>query len=200
MKNKMILTASIFVLMMLFTACNAAVQTPATSSPEESTVPAFPTEDVLPTSAPSIPLTTYEDTASGFTFDYPADWMLDSIILGERAPTGYQITSWAHDPGMVAEVPEGGTIINIAVQQWDPRGDLTAFIENRKLAWEASGITIMKEENLTLGNGLPAVIFVVIGADDVQGYFLMSTLGENYLVVSGSGDQAMIDLVARSVR
>lgn len=200
MKNNFIRSVFMLILIVLLAACNTAVPTPVNEQPVESTIPALPTETATTTRTPAISLTTYQDTASGFSFDYPTGWMLDKIVLGTRAPVGYQITSWSHDPGLISEVPADGTIIDIAVQQWDPKGDLMAFVESRKQAWDASGITITKTEDITLGNNMPAKIFFIQGTDGSEGYFLISTLGDNYLVVSGNGDLQQIDLIARSIR
>lgn len=182
----------------------AAEPTTAEQTAGESTAAPTATDAppaVTPTPQPTaVAMTTHTDAESGFTFDYPADWMLDSIVLGSRAPAGYQLTSWSHDPGMVSEVPADGTIMNIAVQLWDPKGDLSAFVENRKTAWEASGIAILSEEEIVLGNGSPARAFTVQGSDQALGYFLFTILGENYLVASGNGDLESIALVSKSIR
>jgi hypothetical protein len=152
-----------------------------------------------PTSTPALALSTHQDPTYGYSFDYPASWMLDEIKLGERAPAGYQLTSWIHAPGMVSEVIEGGTIMNISIQLWEPKGDLHAFVEHRKLAW-VSPTTIVSEEDATLSNGSPAKVFIVRGADGAESYVLLTTLGEDYLFASGDGDLQMLDLVARSIR
>jgi len=55
----------------------------------------------------AIELVSYRDPESSLAFDFPAGWMLDKVVMGERAPSGFQLTSWAHEPGMVSEVPEG---------------------------------------------------------------------------------------------
>jgi len=200
MRNNLFLSVCVGVLSLLLAACNSVTPSSPVGEPVESTVAAMPTETAMPTDTPSVALTMYQDTASGFSFEYPTEWMLDTIVLGTRAPAGYQITSWTHDPGIISEVPAGGTIIDIIVQLWDPKGNLDAFVEHRKLAWDASGSKIIQTENLTLGNNMPAKIFIIKGTDGSEGYFLLSTLGENYLVVSGNGDLQKIDLVARSIR
>jgi hypothetical protein len=145
-------------------------------------------------------IATHTDETYSYTFDYPSNWMLDEIVLGSRAPGGYQLTSWAHEPGMVSEVPAGGTLINIFVQLWDPKADLPAFITQHKSAWEASSIEIVSEESLTLANGQPAVEFVTRALDGGPGYFLFTLNGEDYLVASGSGDLDLIRFTARSLR
>lgn len=153
-----------------------------------------------PTEMIATEIATHTDETYGYTFDYPSNWMLDAIALGSRAPGGYQLTSWAHEPGMVSEVPADGTIINIFIQLWDPKADLPAFIAQRKAAWEASSIEIISEESLTLANGQPAVEFVTRALDGALGYFLFTRNGEDYLVASGSGDLDLIRFTARSLR
>ena len=152
------------------------------------------------TASPGPVMLTHHDEQYGFSFDYPADWMLDAVKLGDRAPAAYQLTSWAHDPGMVAGVPAGGSIMGINVQLWDPKGDLDAYAAQRRLAWEASALTILREEEIILANGNRALTGVIAEAEQGQGYFLFTTLGENYLSATGDGDVAMLELIGRSIR
>jgi len=100
----------------------------------------------------------------------------------------------------VSEVPADGTIMNILIQLWDPKADLPAFIAQRKAAWDASGIEIVSEADVTLASGQPAKEFVTVASDGSSGYFLFSVIGEDYLVASGNGDIELIRLVARSLR
>jgi hypothetical protein len=51
-----------------------------------------------------------------------------------------------------------------------------------------------------LSDGRPARAFVVAGSDGAQGYFFFTTLGDNYLVLSGSGDLDLLAEIARTVR
>lgn len=152
-----------------------------------------------PANTPAPALNTHQDPSYGYSFDYPSEWMLDEIRLGDRAPAGYQLTSWTHPPGMVSEVFPGGTIMNISIQLWEPRGDLGAFVEHRKSGWQSSA-TIVSEAEATLQNGNPAKVFVILGSDGTPGYALLTTMGEDYLFASGSGDIELLDLVARSIR
>jgi hypothetical protein len=140
------------------------------------------------------------DEVRAYTFDYPAAWTLDPLSFGERAPGGYQLTSWAHEPGMVSEVPAGGTLLNIFVQLWDPKADLPAFVAQHKSAWEASSIEIISEESLTLANGQSAVEFITRSQDGALGYFLFTLNGEDYLTASGRGDLELLRFTARSLR
>lgn len=210
MKHFTKLSMPLLSLGLLLVACVTTQPVPITQptntalplEPLETDTPAAPAETVPPdpTATPAVELTTYQDVIYAFEFDFPSAWMLDSLVLGSRAPSAYQLTSWAHEPGMISDIPEHGTMMNIAVQFWDPKADLHAFIGQRITAWEASGISIVNEEDLILANGNAAKSFVVKVSDNSESYFLFTTLGENYLVASGSGDLEMCDLVARSIR
>jgi hypothetical protein len=174
-----------------------------TSEPAGMGMP-VPTSDGEPVSTPTemiaIDSITHTDETFAYTFDYPSTWMLDAIVFGSRAPGGYQLSSWLHEPGMVSEIPVDGTIMDILIQLWDPKADLAAFVEQRKTAWDASGIEIVSEEDVTLSNGQPAKEFIVMGGDGAASYNLFSILGENYLVAGGSGDIELIRQIARSLR
>ena len=147
----------------------------------------------------AVELTTHTDETYGYTFDFPSAWMLDAVVYGSRAPGGYQITSWTHEPGMISEVLPDGTVVNILLQLWDPKADLAAFIEQRKSAWLNSDFEIIFEEPVTLAGDKPAMEFVTTSQG--QGtYTLFTTLGENYLVVSGTGDLEAVRSVAWSLR
>jgi len=170
------------------------------SPPVDMGMPVLPQVDKpISTEMVVIELASYQDPKSGLAFDYPATWVLDEVVLGSRAPFGIQLTSWTHEPGMISEVPEEGTSLNILAQQWDPKGDLLAFSENRKIAWENSGFIILSENSLSLANGQPAVEYFV-QSPDISAYHLFSTLGGDYLVVSGSGNLESITQIAHSIR
>ncbi len=203
------------ILIVLLTACSPALtpqtgQTPPpapmtepTSVPLDTGMPVPPSDGEPATAVPEMIVADtlfHTDETYAYTFDYPVEWMLDPVTFGARAPGGYQLTSWPHEPGMVSEVPAGGTIMNILVQLWDPKADLPAFIAQRKADWDASGIEIVSEADVTLASGQPAKEFVTVASDGSSGYFLFSVIGEDYLVVSGNGDIELIRLVARSLR
>lgn len=147
----------------------------------------------------AIELTTHTDETYGYTFDYPSAWMLDAVAFGSRAPGGYQLTSWQHEPGMISEMLPDGTVVNILVQFWDPKADLSAFIAQRRSAWLNSGIEIVFDESVKLAGEKPAREFVTTSQGE-RGYTLFTTLGENYLVVSGTGDLEAVRKVAWSLR
>lgn len=164
---------------------------------EPTALPA-PTETTIP--APAFDAATYRDESSGFEFDYPAGWTLDGGEGGSRG-SYVQFYSWDWQPGDPIEpLPVGETILTVTVQLWDPKNDLQAFVEQRKLAWEASGISILSEDRLILSSDRPAAEFTVQGADGAQAYFLLTTVGEQYLVFSGSGDLNQLAEIARTLR
>lgn len=172
-----------------------ATQELPTSQP--TALPA-PTETPIPVLAPN--KVTYRDDANGFEFDYPAGWAFDGGEGGSRG-SYVQFYSWDWKPGDPIEpLPPGGTILSVTNQLWDPKNDLEAFINQRKQAWDASGISIQSEERLTLAGDRPAAQFTVQGVDGAQAYFLLTTNGENYLVLSGSGDLNLLSEIAQTLR
>ena len=164
----------------------------------ESTATPLPTETPLP--QPAFDATTYRDGEAGFEFDYPAGWTFDP---GERQSRGYyvQFYSWDWQPGNpIDPLPDGGTVLSVTVQLWDPKNDLEALINQRKLAWDASGISIISEERLFLVGDRPAAQFIVQGVDGAQAFFLLTTNGEDYLVLSGNGDLSLLAEIAHTVK
>jgi hypothetical protein len=168
-------------------------QPPATEPPvaeATSTVPA----------GPSFEVATYRNETSGFEFDYPAGWYVgpdQQYSRGGITP----FTSWERPIDVLPDVtPPGETRFDATVQLWDPKGDLEAFVAQRMMAWDASGIVVASEESWTLSDGRPARAFVVTASDGAQGYFFFTTIGEDYLVLSGSGDLALLAEIAHTVR
>lgn len=163
-------------------------------------VEVIPTPTASPIPEPAFPKATYQDTTNNFEFDYPAGWAFDS---GEHQSRGYyvQFYSWDwHPDDPIDSPPPEGTVLAVTVQFWDPKNDLEAFTNQRKLAWDSSGISILSEEQLFLAGDRPAVQFTVQGIDGSQGFFLLTTNGENYLVLSGNGDLSLLAEIARTLR
>lgn len=206
-------TLFVLLLLSLTTACGfirpqetplpaSAGEVPIDSPVMDTGMPVPPADSESATAVPEMivpALTTHTDEAYGYTFDYPSSWMLDAVVFGSRAPGGYQITSWQHEPGMISDALPDGTMMNIVLQLWDPKGDLAAFIAQRKFAWENSGIEVIFEKDVALAGEKPAKEFVT-RSQDQGSYTLFTTLGENYLVVSGTGDLEAIRRVAWSLR
>jgi hypothetical protein len=157
-----------------------------------------PTETSVP--EPAFEATTYRDEKAGFEFDYPVGWAFDP---GEQHSRGYyvQFYSWDWHPGdQFDSTPPGETVLSVTVQLWDPKNDLEAFIDQRKLAWDSSGISILSEERLDLTGDRPAAQYIVQGSDGAQAFFLLTTNGENYLVLSGNGDLGLLADISHTLR
>ncbi len=151
--------------------------------------------------APAGETTTYRDESAGFAFDYPSSW----TILGDPQPgaRGYilQLVSWPYIPGeSTEERPPGGARLDVSVLDWDPKQDLAAYIEVRKQAWAASGISIVSEETELLPGDHPAMRFGVTSPNgSEQSFFLLTTVGDQYLTLSGYGDLQAIDAIAQTL-
>lgn len=137
----------------------------------------------------------------GFEIQYPIDWMVDEGVLGSRA-FGASLTSWQHPAGQIEEVPEGETITSVTIYQWDPKNVLDAYIQTRmRDAWSASGIQILSEEEIILGGDREAMIFTVRNEADMgEAFFLAALAGDDYLVLSGSGDLGLLKEIALTGR
>ena len=161
-----------------------------------------PAPEPTPTEAagPAFEAATYRDEVAGFAFDYPAGWVVGPIEQYARGGIT-AFTSWQRPADVLPdEAPAGETRLDATVQLWDPQGDLQAFVDQRMLAWDASGIAVVSEDGWALSDGRPARAFVVSGADGAQAYFFLTTLADKYLVLSGSGDLALLEAIARTVR
>lgn len=164
------------------------------------TVEVIPTPTETPVSQLAFEATTYRDEETGFEFDYPVGWAFDP---GEHQSRGYyvQFYSWDWQPGDVIETtPAGETILSVTVNYWDPKNDLEAFVNQRKTGWDASGTSILSEEHIMLDGEKPATQFIVQGADGTQTFILFTTIGEQYLTLSGNGDLDLLANVAHTLR
>jgi hypothetical protein len=180
---------------LLISAC-----TPSTPvvRPPEPTAAALPTLPAPPTQeTPAFVPATYRDDINGFELDYPSDWSLDpNSAVGTR---GSQAQLFS--PGTTAEalVP-GGSRLSITVYQWDPKGDLSAYVAQRRLAWDASGFEVRNGSLTQLADGRPASDFFIETSDGVPAYFLLTTLGDQYLQLAGEGDLVLLQSIARTLR
>jgi hypothetical protein len=167
---------------------------PTENAATQITTMQVPTEvpTIAPTDKPMEPqlsfeAVTYQDKDAGFAFEHPADW---GVGFQETQSRGYVVQLQDAD----------GPRLDVVVLLWDPKGDLPAFLEVRKTAWESSDIAIQEEQTITLANGQEAVYYVVEGRDGVQGFFFFTTLYDRYLQLSGSGDLSLLAEIARTVR
>lgn len=194
-------------LVLLLGACQLAA--PGAPTPgafpqvELVTLAAAPTFETVPTQ--TLPLltfeaATYQDESAGFSLQYPASWMLDDSLGGGSRASLVQFSSWQHTPGDYDNPPAGGSVLSVQVITWDPKGDLEAFIATRKIAWQSSGITLLSEERGEHESGRQLASFEVQGSDGEQAFFFFTTLGEQYLSLSGWGDLAVLQEISRTLR
>lgn len=170
----------------MLSACNQVVEVPAT--PEVMTItetplitePA-PVETIEPEKFPAV----YLDSAAGIQIFFPGDWSISpDQVLGERGSQTALLS-----PGSSLEtLAEGGSRVVLVTYIWDPKNDLDAFVYQRKIAWEASGFSILKKETRDLGSDRRLVIFDIETAEMAKVLFAFTNSGENYLQISGDGD------------
>ena len=140
----------------------------------------------------------YRAETRGFELDYPADWTAVPIgVIGSRGSFG-QVFS----PGGTAEkLAAGGSRVNITVYDWDPKSDLAAYVTHRRSNWDpAGGQQVPQESAGDLADGSKYSSFVVQGSDGQQSYFLFTTLGQQYLEISGEGNLALVEEIAHTLR
>lgn len=172
------------------TLTEVATATSAASPP--TPVPSTtPTEQAISTPA-IVKLTfkaqTYRDEASGFELDYPDGW--DPPQLLERQARG----------SIVQASLNGQVMLDIVTLQWDPANDLEAYTEVRERAFEGSGFTILGKEQVGLGEDWRGLEYRVETLNGDQAYFFFTTLGDQYLQLSGSGDLDQLAAIASTVR
>lgn len=142
----------------------------------------------------------YRDESAGFEFFYPAGWTAEGPqVVGER---GYiaQFTSYPPAQGEYPDPPlEGSTQLQAAVMSWDPKGDLDAYINQRKQGWALSGNEVLAEQQHVLAGDLRAASFV-IDSFGTKEFFLLAALGDKYLVISGQGDTDLVQEIALTLR
>jgi len=138
----------------------------------------------------------FVDEDAGVKLYHPADWtVLPREQVGDRGSQAALLS-----PGSTLEqVTEGGSRITLVLYKWDPKNDLTAFVAQRELAWEASGFEFNRQENFLLEDGREVVWFQVMVGDDSKVLFAFTTAGEDYLQVAGEGDLELIEEILLSL-
>jgi len=206
---------AVLVLVLWLASCSAPEPTPApeaTSAPESvesSGMPIIPVgsepaatemivvpEGKIP--AASFESQTYVDETVGFALDYPANWTATESMVGDRGSQTLLLST--PEIAELAELPAGATRVSVTVYQWEPKNDLAAFVEVRKTAWDASGFTILEEEEPVLDLGLAAKQFVVQTPDGKQVLFLFAAVGDQYLSIGGEGDLDLVKEIAGRLR
>lgn len=140
---------------------------------------------------------TYINDTAGFALDYPAGWTVNEAVVGPRGSQVQFLSS--PDLTNASVLPEGAARLSATVYQWEPKNDLAAFVENQKTAWDASGFSILDEQTLTLELGLPATQFTV-QTPETKVLFLITAIGDQYLVLSGEGNLELVKEIVQRVR
>lgn len=203
------ITLILIVLVLSLAACAApatpSIASEATLMPMDSNMPVpgvSVTEAIVEPQgklpAPSFESLTYINEAVGFAIDYPAQWIVNETVLGERASQILLLST--PEIADLQTLPEGATRVAVVINQWDPKNDLAAFVDVRKTAWESSGFTILDEEPLTLDLGLAAVRFTVQTADGVTVLFQFAAVGDQYITISGEGDLELVQEIMQYLR
>lgn len=188
-------------LILVVSACGPATTIVPTQPPAVADTPTplpQPVGTSEPTQSPiSFEAATYRDETAGFELDYPADWTLDpSSQIGVRGAQALLLS-----PGTTSEtLAEGGSRAAIIVYTWDPKHDLNAYVAQRKTAWEASGFVFDPQATWELVDGRQVQSFRVQSPEQQQSFFAFTTVGEDYLQLSGDGDVALIEEIAHTLR
>jgi hypothetical protein len=181
------------------TIVSTVAPTPEPPTPETASEPLtepVATELVTDTAQLSFTPATYIDESAGFELDYPAEWTLDpSSQIGVRGGQALLLS-----PGTTPEtLADGGTRVSITTYIWDPKNDLDAYVAQRKVAWDASGFAIAREEQWQLADGRIAYVFVVQMPEEPT-FTLFTTIGDDYLQIGGDGDLALVEEIAYTLR
>jgi len=183
---------TIFILTLLvisLTACASPVTQPPATEP-------VPVEGKI--RAPSFESQTYINETVGFALEYPAQWTVKETMTGDRGTQSVLLSS--PEIADLEILPSGTTRVAVNVNQWDPKNDLAAFVEARKMAWDSSGFAIVEEEPLTLDLGLAAVRFNVQTPDGIPAEFVFAAIHDQYVTISGEGDLALVKEIMQYLR
>lgn len=178
---------------LLLVACAAPAPTQVVEAPPalEATAPADISNEAPTQAAPSFAAATFTDAEGRFSFQYPESWEPVGGEVGARGDY-VQIASW--DPGSsgVENLPRGESLLQVAVYQWDPKGDLAARLEMRRTAFTSSGIQIVEETPLHFASGPDGVrMHLEHNGEESLAYFFV--LGDEYLEITAVGDFEVID-------
>ena len=122
---------------------------------------------------------------------------MNEVVVGPRG-TQVQFLS-APEVADMPVVPEDATRLNATVYEWEPKNDLAAYIANWQTSWAASGFTVLEEQELVLELGLPAMQYM-IQTPDADVVFLVTAIGDQYLVLSGEGNLELVKEIVQRVR
>jgi hypothetical protein len=132
--------------------------------------------------------TIYRDELAGFAFDHPRSWTLG---YQEKQGRGYVVQLCEQSP----DQPR----MQITVMLWEP-DNLDGFASRHEQSWLDSGNTIVSLEEWMLAGDHRAIRYLIEGRSGGRDFVLLTTIGDRYLVLSGSGDLNLLAEVAQTVR
>lgn len=143
-------------------------------------------------------LSTYTDTATGITVDYPAAWSLTEPTEAIKATSQtYSATvhSWTPEPGGQGGIPAGGTKFDLTVVKEGPT-DLDAFAGAHP-EWAPPDAA-----RVALRSGQPAIRLELADTQGGPGPTVqwLAVIEGQPVILSGVGDLALVDAVAQSLR
>ncbi len=163
--------------------------------PEDSSVGQIPTEsaEVLHL---SFAAAEYLEESAGILIRYPEGWSISPREqIGERGAQAGLLS-----PGSTLEQnAEDGSRIIITTYTWDPENDLAAYVDQRRMAWDASGFEILSEESFSLTDGRIVELFRIKTGEAREVIFALTNAGKDYLQVFGDGDLELCTEIIRSM-
>lgn len=201
MKTKIVL---VLAFALFINACAA----PNTLQPIKTDIPApeatlSPVQEEPLSASENLPaMATYTDEFAGFSMDYPAGWFLETSVLEhveESLSYSISISSWdINNPPPASDrqpngLPYKGTKFDVTVIK-DATTMEAAIEEVRR-----SGTPILAQRDVTLANGVPAVILDIEGFAGLS-HMLISILNGNVIYVTGYGDLELYEPIAMSLR
>ena len=178
------------------TAATLEPTTEATDAPEpteEATQEATPVpdgEDNLPEG-----YTLYRNEAAGFAIGYPEDW-----FVTETSASIVYLTSFDMEDAPDTEgIPEGETKVDLLVSQPPRAESVDAFVEDQREENEAIDTEITNVEELTVLNGMEAVLLTSEGRTGTSQTFYTVYNGYSILM-SPFGDSGPFNTMIGTLR
>lgn len=142
-----------------------------------------PTTEAIP--ALSFTPSLFEDSEGKIGFQYPSDWtVIPEQAIGDR---GAQ-TVFLSQGSSIEILANGGSRVVLLKFAWDPKNDLSAWVTQRKQAWDASGFVIQDESTRELADGRAVVSLQMKAPDGEELLYNLTTIGDRYLEINASGD------------
>ncbi len=141
---------------------------------------------------------TYVNEHAGYAFDYPAGW----IVQGEPNPGSYNyaITVQSFKLGSGGPVPADQAKLDFVTCNSAECNTLQAIQAQIDEQVASGTLEILSEETWTLAGGIPAIRRQVVGEMGIEVASLITEIDGKALRVSGYGDLAAFDEVARTLR